>query len=145
MPIECFPLISDLNCFKSSINRQLLTVGPFWRDLLYRVCFNLFCALLPCNSISWSGCLALHGVNPNFKKSQFQFKTFHSRKGKMKIFKWKKIFLLEQGWSVFIVKKGNVSHCLGLIINPIESALILLMKAAKLFILVSTIFMIRYA
>ena len=29
LPIECFPLIYNLNGFKSRINRHLLTVGPF--------------------------------------------------------------------------------------------------------------------
>ena len=29
LPIECFPLTYDLNCFKSRINRHLFTVGFF--------------------------------------------------------------------------------------------------------------------
>ena len=29
LPIECFPLTDDLDCFKSRINRHLLTVGSF--------------------------------------------------------------------------------------------------------------------
>ena len=29
LPIECFPLTYDLSCFKSRINRYLLTVGSF--------------------------------------------------------------------------------------------------------------------
>ena len=32
LPIECFPLIYDLNGFESKINRHLLTVASFWRD-----------------------------------------------------------------------------------------------------------------
>ena len=29
LPVECFPLTYDLSCFKSRINRHLLTVGSF--------------------------------------------------------------------------------------------------------------------
>ena len=29
LPIECFPLTYDISCFKSRINRHLLTVGSF--------------------------------------------------------------------------------------------------------------------
>ena len=39
LPIECFPLMYDLDGFKSRINRHLLTVGSFWRDFLYDLIF----------------------------------------------------------------------------------------------------------
>ena len=35
LPIGCFPLIYDLNGFKSRVNRHLLTAGSFWGDFLY--------------------------------------------------------------------------------------------------------------
>ena len=42
LPIECFPLTNDLNGFKSSINRYLLTVGSFGGDFLYALIFLCF-------------------------------------------------------------------------------------------------------
>ena len=61
LPIECFPLNSDLNGFMSRINKHLLTV--------FSVCINLF-VLLFCNSMPCSGCSTLHGVNPSFKRKK---------------------------------------------------------------------------
>ena len=40
LPIECFPLIYDLNGFQSRINSHLLTVGSFWTYLLYALVFS---------------------------------------------------------------------------------------------------------
>ena len=60
LPVECFPLTYDLNGFKSRINRHLLTVDSFQRDFLF-----VLILIFSCNSMSCSGCLALHGVNPN--------------------------------------------------------------------------------
>ena len=42
LPIECFPLTYDLNCFKSRINRHLFTVGFFEGDFLYALIFLYF-------------------------------------------------------------------------------------------------------
>ena len=42
LPTECFPLTYNLNVCTSRINRHLLTVGSFWRDLLYALIFLLF-------------------------------------------------------------------------------------------------------
>ena len=55
LPIECFRLTHDLSGFKSRINRHRLTVGSFLTDFL--------CASFSCNSMHYSGCSTLHGVN----------------------------------------------------------------------------------
>ena len=64
LPIECFPLTYDLSGFKSRINKYFLTVG----FLNISSMPQSFCASFSCNSMCGSGCLALHGVNPNLRK-----------------------------------------------------------------------------
>ena len=67
LPIECFPLSYDLNGSKSGINKHLLPVGSFWRDL----CMLLsFCDSFSYSSMPCSGCSALHRVNPNLNKEK---------------------------------------------------------------------------
>ena len=63
---ECFLLTYILNGFKSRINRHLLIAGSLQRDFLRALIFR---ASVSCNSMPCSGCSALHGVNPNFKKT----------------------------------------------------------------------------
>ena len=46
LPIECFHLTYDLSVFKSRINRHLLTVGSFYTDVLYVLCFMFYFVLL---------------------------------------------------------------------------------------------------
>ena len=70
LSIEYFPLIYDFSGFKSRINRYLLTVVSFQTDFLYSLTFMSF---FSCNSMphsAYTGCSALHGVNPNLKKKQ---------------------------------------------------------------------------
>ena len=57
LSIKCFTLSSDLNGFKSTINRHILNLDFFLKDFL--------CVSFSCNSMHCSGCSALHGVNPN--------------------------------------------------------------------------------
>ena len=45
LPIECFPLIYNLNGFKSRINRHLLSVGSLQRGFLYALIFLCFFSL----------------------------------------------------------------------------------------------------
>ena len=55
-------------CFKSGINRHLLTVGSFWRGFLYA--FNLFVLLFlvtPCLSVAVQSCWS----EPQLKKNVF--------------------------------------------------------------------------
>ena len=66
LPIECFPLTYDLNGIKSRISRHLLTLGCVQTDFLHAL---IFCASFFFNCMPHSGCSALHGVNPNFKKN----------------------------------------------------------------------------
>ena len=67
LPIKCFPLIYDLSDCKPKINRHLLTVRVFLTR--FYVCFNTFVLLFLVNSMPRSGWSALHGVNPNEKKT----------------------------------------------------------------------------
>ena len=62
LPIEWLSLTYDLHGFKSRISRNLLTIG-FLKLISW--------SSGSCNSMLRSGCLALHGVNSNFKKMRF--------------------------------------------------------------------------
>ena len=66
LPIECFPLTYDLNDFKSRIN-TFLTVCSFWTEFVYVLIFLYFFFF---NSMFRIGCLPLHVVNPDQKKSK---------------------------------------------------------------------------
>ena len=69
MPKKCFPWTYDLNGFKSRINRHLLIVGFFYTDFWYALIFLCFFSH---NSVPYSICPALLGVNPN-KKSRLSY------------------------------------------------------------------------
>ena len=58
LPIEYFPLIYDLNHFKSRINRHLLTVDSFLKR--FPIWFNLFVFLFlvtPCLIVAVQSCM----------------------------------------------------------------------------------------
>ena len=76
LPAECFPLTFDLNGFKSRVNKQLFSLGSLYIAFLYDV--HLFLLFLVTPS-PHSGCLALHGVQFNFKKNGWSPSVMSSR------------------------------------------------------------------
>ena len=57
LPLECFPLTSDLNGFKSRINRHLLTVGSFETDFLYSLLVILLFLVTPVTLVAVQPCM----------------------------------------------------------------------------------------
>ena len=62
--IECFPLIYDLNGFKSRINRHLFYLQVLLKQISCML--SSLCISFSCNYMPRSGCSALHGVNANY-------------------------------------------------------------------------------
>ena len=57
LPLECFPLTSNQNGFKSRINRHLLTVGSFETDFLYSLLVMLLFLVTPVTVVAVQPCM----------------------------------------------------------------------------------------
>ena len=66
--IECFPLTYNLRCFRSRINRHLLTLGSFQTDFLCALIFFVLLFLVtPCLVVAVQPCMVLISIKKNHR------------------------------------------------------------------------------